>query len=85
MQATSCLRLRDDPAPSTGEMSMTLLTNDDFAKRELSASELETISAGIVERPRPNPPPGGAGGGCHGPHHPLPPIHFYPLNFHGFK
>jgi len=62
-------------------MSMTLLTNDDFAKRELSASELETISAGLVLTHGPNPPQGGAGGGCHGHYHPphLPPIHYYPL------
>jgi hypothetical protein len=35
---------------------MTLLTNDDFAKRELSTSELETISAGLVLTHGPNPP-----------------------------
>jgi bacteriocin-like protein len=66
---------------------MTLLTNDDFAKSELSTSELEAISGGLHLTHGPNPPMGGAGGGCHPPHHPpyLPPIHYYPLtllNFH---
>ena len=59
---------------------MTLLANDDFAKRELSASELEAISGGLHLTHGPNPPLGGAGGGCHPPHptHLLP-IHYYPL------
>jgi len=64
---------------------MTLTTNDDFGKRELSTSELETISGGFILTHGPNPPVGGAGGGCH-PHHPphLPPIHYYPLNLLNF-
>jgi hypothetical protein len=47
VDASSCLRLRDGPAPLTGEMEMTTLPmNDDFANRELSIEELEAIAAG---------------------------------------
>jgi hypothetical protein len=57
---------------------MTLPTNDDFAKRELAASELDAVSAGLVLTHGPNPPLGGHGG-CHGyqPPHMEPP-RYYP-------
>ena len=56
---------------------MTLLTNDDVAKRELCAGELDAVSAGrIVITHGPNPPMGGSHG-CHGGHH-SPPPRFYP-------
>jgi hypothetical protein len=50
--------------------------NDHFATCELSASELEPISAGIVITHGPNPPRGGAGH-CHQPPHMEPP-RYYP-------
>jgi hypothetical protein len=51
------------------------LPNDDVANRELSAGELDAVSAGLHLSFGPNPPRGGEyggeyGGGCHGePHH----------------
>jgi hypothetical protein len=47
------------------------LPNDDVANRELSASELDAVSAGLHLSFGPNPPRGGEyGGGCHHePHH----------------
>jgi hypothetical protein len=84
------LQSRDSPAPSTGEIKMTLPTNDDFAKSELSTGELETISGGLILTHGPNPPQGGHGG-CNG-HRPphMEPPRYYPgggpnsagLNFH---
>lgn len=57
---------------------MTVPTHDDFASRELCASELDAVSAGLILTHGPNPPMGG--GGCHGPHHPphLPPPRYFP-------
>jgi hypothetical protein len=59
-------------------MRMTLLTNDGFAKSELSTGELETISGGLILTHGPNPPRGGYGG-CHG-HQPphMEPPRYYP-------
>jgi hypothetical protein len=50
------------------------LQNDDVANRELSAGELDKISAGLHLSFGPNPPRGGEyggehGGGCHGEPH----------------
>ena len=51
------------------------LPNGDVANRELSAGELDAVSAGLHLSFGPNPPRGGEyggeyGGGCHGePHH----------------
>ena len=50
-------------------------SNNDVANRELSAGELDAVSAGLHLSFDPNPPRGGEyggeyGGGCHGePHH----------------
>jgi hypothetical protein len=41
---------------------MTLRTNVDVATRELSTSELESVSAGLRITHGPNPPIGGQGG-----------------------
>ena len=41
---------------------MTFPMNDDLAERELSASELDAISAGLRITHGPNPPIGGQGG-----------------------
>ena len=41
---------------------MTLPVSDDVAKSELSTSELEAISGGLVLTHGPNPPLGGVGG-----------------------
>jgi hypothetical protein len=60
---------------------MTLPTNIDLATRELSTSELDAISAGLVLTHGPNPRRGDDhGGGCHhgGYHHPYQPPRFYP-------
>ena len=56
---------------------MTLPTDKDFAERELSTSELETVSAGLLITHGPNPP---MGGGYHhgGYHHPYQPPRYYP-------
>jgi hypothetical protein len=43
------------------------LPNDNIANRELSAGELDAVSAGFHLSFGPNPPRGGEhGGGCHG-------------------
>jgi hypothetical protein len=43
------------------------MTNNDIANRELSANELDAVSAGLHLSFGPNPPRGGeCGGGCHG-------------------
>ena len=57
---------------------MTLPTNDEFASRELSASKLEAISAGLI--PRFLGPPVMIGGHQGGPHHPphCSPPRYYP-------
>jgi len=57
---------------------MTLPSNDNFAKRELAASELDAVSAGLILTHGPNPPLGGYGG-CHG-HQPphMEPPRYYP-------
>jgi hypothetical protein len=53
------------------------LPNDNVANRELSAGELDAVSAGLHLSFGPNPPRGGEyGGGCHGePHHGYEPPH----------
>jgi len=48
---------------------MTLRTNVDVATRELSTSELESVSAGLRITHGPNPPIGGQGGYHHGGYH----------------
>jgi hypothetical protein len=58
---------------------MTLPTDDDFTTLELSTSELEAISAGLI--PRFLGPPvvvGGHQGGAHQPPHCSPPPRYYP-------
>lgn len=57
------------------------LPNNDVANRELSAGELDAVSAGLHLSFGPNPPRGGEhggeyGGGCHGePHRGYEPPH----------
>jgi hypothetical protein len=58
---------------------MTVATNGDFATCELSVSELEAISAGLI--PRFLGPPivlGGHQGGAYHPPHCSPPPRYYP-------
>jgi len=53
---------------------MTTLANDDLPVREISTSELEAVSAGLILTHGPNPPMGH--GPCHPPH--FPPHRYYP-------
>src|SRR4051812_9946758 len=70
MQSHILLRSRDGPALSTGEMTMTLPANDDFANSELCGAELERVWGGFSLADGGH---GGAHGTPHG-HHPPQPL-----------